>query len=121
MAQESVSTKMESAKKKTDPKMKKLRVAIIGCGGIAQTHLNAYKEIPEVEIVAGVDILQERLDVMQEKWGLPKEALFKDWKEMLKVVKPDAVASAHRTTCTAHRSWMHAMPAATRWSRSPWP
>ena len=38
-------------------KGKKLRVAIVGCGGIAQTHLEAYKSIPEVEIVAGVDIL----------------------------------------------------------------
>ena len=86
---ESVSTKMEGKQKAY--KGKKLRVAIIGCGGIAQTHLNTYKEIPEVEIVAGVDILQERLDVMHEKWGVPREALFLDWKEMLKVVKPDAV------------------------------
>ena len=91
MAQESVSTKMESAKKAA-PKGKKLRVAIIGCGGIAQTHLDVYKNhIPEVEIVAGVDILQERLDVMESMWGVPKEALFKDWKKMLKEIKPDAV------------------------------
>ena len=86
---ESVSTKMDD--KKSAYKGKKLRVAIIGCGGIAQTHLNTYKSIPEVEIVAGVDILQERLDVMHEKWGVPREALFLDWKEMLKVIKPDAV------------------------------
>ena len=86
---ESVSTKMEG--KQAAYKGKKLRVAIIGCGGIAQTHLNTYKEIPEVEIVAGVDIVPERLDVMHEKWGVPREALFLDWKEMLKVVKPDAV------------------------------
>ena len=39
--------------------------------------MEAYKSIPEVEIVAGVDILQERLDVMETKWGLPKKALFK--------------------------------------------
>ena len=53
--------------------------------------MEAYKSIPEVEIVAGVDILQERLDVMETKWGLPKKALFKDWKVMLKKIKPDAV------------------------------
>lgn len=86
---ESVSTKMEG--KKGEFKGKKLRVAIIGCGGIAQTHLNIYKEIPEVEIVAGVDIVQERLDVMEEKWGVPRTALFKDWNKMLKEIKPDAV------------------------------
>lgn len=86
---ESVSVKMDGPAKKF--KGKKFRVAIIGCGGIAQTHLTAYKEIPEVEIVAGVDINPERLKVMEEKWGVPKKALFKDWKEMLKKIKPDAV------------------------------
>ena len=83
------SVKMEE---KTSYKGKKLRVAIIGCGGIAQTHLGIYKKsIPEVEIVAGVDILPERLDVMEEKWGVPRSALYTDWKKMLKEIKPDAV------------------------------
>lgn len=86
---ESVSTKIE-AKSKTF-KGKKFRVAIIGCGSIAQNHLEAYKKIPEVEIVAGVDILPERLDAMETKWGLPRAALFLDWKKMLKEIKPDAV------------------------------
>ena len=86
---ESRSVKMDAPAKKY--RGKKLKVAIIGCGGIAQAHLEAYKRIPEVEIVAGVDILPERLQVMEEKWGLPKKALFTDWKEMLKKIKPDAV------------------------------
>ena len=86
---ESVSTKMADANAAFTGK--KLRVAIIGCGGIAQTHLGTYKKIPEVEIVAGVDILPERLKVMEEVWGVPKNALFTDWKKMLKVIKPDAV------------------------------
>ncbi len=85
----SVSTKIEGKKKAY--KGKKLRVAIIGCGGIAQTHMAAYKQIPEVEIVAGVDIKKDRLDIMHETWGIPKNALFTDWKKMLKEIKPDAV------------------------------
>ena len=103
MAQESVSTKMDEPKKSF--KGKKLRVAIIGCGGIAQAHLNAYKGIPEVEIVAGVDIVADRLKVMRDKWGVPEEALFgadlktgkeiskTAWREMLKKMgdKIDAV------------------------------
>ncbi len=68
---------------------KKLRVAIIGCGGICQTHMTAYKSIPEVEIVAACDILPERLKVMAEKWGVT--AGYADWKVMLAEVKPDAV------------------------------
>lgn len=74
MAQQSVSTKMDGPAKVY--KGKKLRVAIIGCGGIAQAHLAAYKNIPEVEIVAGVDILAERLKVMRDKWGVPEDCLF---------------------------------------------
>ena len=65
MAMESRSVKIETAKKSF--KGKKFRVAVIGCGGIAQTHLEAYKSIPEVEIVAGVDIDPERLKLMEEK------------------------------------------------------
>ncbi len=98
---ESVSTKMEGPSKAF--KGKKFRIAIIGCGGISQAHLSAYKEIPEVEIVAGVDINADRLRVMRDKWGVPEENLFgadlktgkttseTAWVEMLKKVKPDAV------------------------------
>lgn len=101
MANESVSTKMDGPKKVY--KGKKLRVAIIGCGGIAQSHLNAYANMPEVEIVAGVDIVKDRLEVMRDKWGVPEENLFgvnmktgkvtseSAWNEMIKKVKPDAV------------------------------
>ena len=36
---------------------KKLRVGIIGTGGIAHAHANAYKQFEDVEIVAGADII----------------------------------------------------------------
>ena len=36
---------------------KKLRVGIIGCGGIARAHVNSFKAMPDVEIVAGADII----------------------------------------------------------------
>jgi predicted dehydrogenase len=90
MADKSVST--ESLKMDDGPKTytgKKLRVAIVGCGGIAQTHLGAFKAMPEVEVVAGVDIVPARLKTMQEKWGV--KAVFRDWRKMLKDVQPDAV------------------------------
>ncbi|MBQ4337041.1 MAG: Gfo/Idh/MocA family oxidoreductase, partial [Lentisphaeria bacterium] len=51
---------------------KKTRIGIIGCGGICQTHMKAYQEIPEAEIVACCDILPERLENMKEKWGISK-------------------------------------------------
>ncbi|MCL2300361.1 MAG: Gfo/Idh/MocA family oxidoreductase [Firmicutes bacterium] len=36
---------------------RKLRIGIIGTGGIARSHLNAYLNQPDVEIVAGADIV----------------------------------------------------------------
>jgi predicted dehydrogenase len=67
----------------------KLRVAIVGCGGISELHIRTYQNMPEVELVAGVDIKPERLKVMKEKFGFTH--LFEDWKKMLKEIKPDAV------------------------------
>ena len=104
MAQISVSTKMDAPR--AEYKGKKLRVAIVGCGGIAQVHLNAYRDaLPQVEIVAGVDVRADRLANMRDKWGVPEANLFganlktgkttseTAWREMMKAMagKVDAV------------------------------
>jgi predicted dehydrogenase len=81
---------------------KRLRLAIIGCGGISQTHMNAFKNMPEVEVVAGVDIDPKRLKIMEQTWGVTQN--YKDWKKMLQEVKPDAV-----DICTPNG--VHAAPA----------
>lgn len=90
MADKSVSTEslaMETARVFAG---KKFRIAFIGCGGIAQTHITALKSMPDVDIVAGVDINPARLKVMEEKHGVT--SVYNDWKQMLKEVKPDAVS-----------------------------
>ena len=56
----------KAAVKKAPAAPKKLRVAIIGCGGISQTHMAAYKEIPEVELVGFCDINPAKLTEYQE-------------------------------------------------------
>ena len=92
MADNNMSVSTAIAGKKAAYKGRKLRIAIIGCGGICQSHMAAFKNIDNAEVVAGCDILQERLDLMNEKWGLPKEALFRDgtqkpWLAMFKAMK----------------------------------
>lgn len=89
MADKSVSTDSLTIEKKTDYTGKKFRIALIGCGGIAQTHLAALASMPDVEIVGGADIDSSRLDLMQSKWGVQK--VYKDWKQMLKELQPDGV------------------------------
>jgi len=78
------------ATQKTKKAKKKLRIAIIGCGGISETHIAAMRRIPEIEIVGGCDIKPDRLEVMKTKYGMT--ALYEKWDDLLKEVKPDAIS-----------------------------
>ena len=94
----------EGAKIDTDRKM---RVGIIGCGWIADAHIKAYLNQPDVEIVAGADIIPGKAKAFFEKHGV--EGVKTDYashKEMLadKSLKLDAVS-----ICTYNRQ--HAIPA----------
>jgi predicted dehydrogenase len=89
MAEKSVSSDSLAMESKQEFKGKRLRMAIVGCGGIAQVHLGALQNFPDVEMVAGVDTDPARLKVMEEKWGVKR--VYTDWKKMLKEVGPDAV------------------------------
>ena len=42
---------------KTVDASKKLRIGIIGTGWIAESHINSYLKQPDVEIVAGADLI----------------------------------------------------------------
>ena len=48
-----------------------LKVAIIGMGGIGNTHAAAYKEDPLAELVAVCDVREERAQSASERWGVP--------------------------------------------------
>lgn len=102
MADKIVSTDSLAMEVKKEYQGKRLRVAFIGCGGIAQLHLTTLADFPEVEVVAGVDIDPARLAVMRDKWKVEKT--YSDWKKMLREVKPDAV-----NICTPNGA--HSQPA----------
>jgi len=89
MTNAAVGTQSFATEKRAGPAKKKLRLAIVGCGGISEVHIPALRTMPEVEIVAGVDIKPERLEVMKNKFHIPK--LYDDWRVMLKEIKPDVV------------------------------
>src|SRR5712692_2919847 len=48
-----------------------LRVAIVGMGGIGNTHGGVYQKRPDCEIVAVCDISKERADKAAERYGCP--------------------------------------------------
>lgn len=70
----------------------KVRIGLIGCGGIANHHVSQLMEIPEAEIVALNDTSEKSIEAMQERFpklkGLP---VFDDYKKMINEVEMDAV------------------------------
>ncbi len=66
--------------------MRKLRVSLIGLGGVAGVHLEGYKKVDEIEVVASAEIQRDRLNQMVEKWGFKGYTSFE---EMLRKEKLD--------------------------------
>lgn len=79
---------------KADPNSKpKLRVGLIGCGGISGIHIAGWKRLhPTAQIVACADPIEERRNQRGDEIGLPAEMRFPYLTDMLKAgVELDAV------------------------------
>src|SRR5689334_4285112 len=64
---------------------KKVKIGIVGCGGIAKgKHLPALAKLPNVELVAFCDIINERAVECAEKWGTKDAKVYTKYKDMLK-------------------------------------
>lgn len=50
--------------------MKKIRIGIIGCGIIANNHMETYKNVPDCEVVALCDIIKAKADAMGDRFGV---------------------------------------------------
>ncbi len=72
--------------------MEKLKIGIIGTGGISNSHVRAYKQMEDVEIVAGADIVSGKAREALDRWELPNAQAFESAEEMLNSVKLDAVS-----------------------------
>lgn len=79
---------------------KKLKVGIIGCGGIATSkHMPGLQTIKEVEMTAFCDIIPERAEKAREKFGAKSAKVYTDYKELLSDPTIDVVH-----ICTPNRS-----------------
>ncbi|MHB1356531.1 MAG: Gfo/Idh/MocA family protein [Anaerolineae bacterium] len=68
----------------------KVRIAIVGCGGIANAHINAYHANQEqCEVVACADTVSDAAQAFGAKHGIPA---FSDVATMLDTIKPDAIS-----------------------------
>ena len=63
---------------------KKLKIGIIGCGGIANgKHMPSLAKLPNVEMVAFCDIIVERAEKAAKDYGTEDAKVYADYKEML--------------------------------------
>ncbi len=72
--------------------MKKYKVGIIGCGGIAESkHLPALVKLDYVEIVWLCDIIEAKAEYLKEKFSLSSAKVCTDYKEVAGDPEVDAV------------------------------
>lgn len=77
-----------------------IKVAIIGCGGIASgKHLPSLQKMEQVELVAFCDIVIDRAGKAAEQYGAPGAQVFEDYRELL---KQPGIEVVH--VCTANDS-----------------
>lgn len=70
---------------------KKIKVGIVGCGGIGGVHLEAYKKISDqIEFVAACDLNAERAAQRKEQYGFART--YTDFEEMFAKEELDAVS-----------------------------
>ena len=70
----------------------KYRVAIVGCGGISHAHGNAWRNIPEIEIVGACDEKFEALSRFASEFNV--ENTYNDLRQMLEKQNPDVLVIA---------------------------
>lgn len=70
--------------------MKKLKVGIIGAGGISACHIAGYKALDNVELYAVCDIKEQRAQACAQKNGI--KHVYTDYNDMLKLKELDAVS-----------------------------
>ena len=84
--------KSDQTKKEIDSS-KKLKVGIIGTGWIADAHINNYLQMPDVEIVAGADLVEGKAEEFFKKWNVEGVRCYRSHKELLDAEKDlDAVS-----------------------------
>ena len=85
---------------------KKLRIGIIGCGWIAGSHIKSYLNQPDVEIVAGCDLIPGKAKEFFEKYGV--EGVKTDYASHKEMLDDETLALDAVSVCTYN--CQHAIP-----------
>ena len=97
----------ESQEERVIDTSRKLRIGFIGCGWIAEAHVKSFLKQPDVEIVAGADIIPGKAKAFFEKFGV--EGVKTDYASHKEMLDDESLALDAVTICTYNRQ--HAEPA----------
>ena len=82
---------------------RRLKVGIIGTGWIAEAHIESYKQMDDVDIVAAADLIPGKAEAFMKRYGVEGVHFYPSHKEMIDNEQLDAVS-----TCTYNTQ--HAVP-----------
>ena len=90
---DAVLNQFEKAKKEeTVVSGKKLKVGIIGTGWIAESHIQSYLRMPDVDVVALADLVPGKAEAFAKEWGVEGARCYPDHLSMLESEELDAVS-----------------------------
>lgn len=92
---------------KTVDAQKKVRIGIIGTGWIADSHIRSYKKQPDVEIVAGCDLIPGKAEAFFKKHEV--EGVKTDYASHKEMLDDERLQLDAVSICTYNRQ--HAIPA----------
>ena len=86
--------------------MDKIRIGLVGTGGIGNHHAKTYQPIEGVELVACCDIFKDKALQFAERYGIPKKNVFTSYNKMVEMDEIDTVSvctfnQAHRRPTVA--------------------
>jgi len=71
---------------------RKFKIGIIGTGWIAESHIQSYKNQPDVEIVAAADLIPGKAEKFMERFGVSGVRFYPSHKEMIDNEELDGVS-----------------------------
>lgn len=85
---------------------RKLKVGIIGTGWIAESHIDSYKRMSDVDVVAMADLIPGKAESFAKKYGVEGVRFYPSHKAMLDAEELDAVSvctyNATHAECTIY-------------------
>jgi predicted dehydrogenase len=85
---------------------RKIKIGIIGTGGIAHAHMRAYQQFADVEIVGGADLIHGKARTFFDQYGLQSVPAFDSAAELIKNIAMDGVSINTYNTTHAEYSIM---------------